>query len=100
MKVVNLLGSKGLLETVRGRGGGFRLARDPAGITIGEVVRLTEPSLQPADCGGCVLRHGCGLIPALDCALRAFMEVLDNRTLADAARETSLPFGRLANQSA
>jgi Rrf2 family nitric oxide-sensitive transcriptional repressor len=93
MKVVNLLGSTGLLETARGRGGGFTLARDPEQITIGEVVRLTEPSLNPADCASCVLRHGCGLIPVLDCALRAFMEVLDGRTLADAARETSLPFG-------
>ena len=66
-------------------------------ITVGEVVRLTEPSLQPADCASCVLRHGCGLIPVLDCALRAFMEVLDGRTLADALKETSLPFRRLAS---
>jgi Rrf2 family transcriptional regulator, nitric oxide-sensitive transcriptional repressor len=99
MKVVNLLGSRGFLETTRGRGGGFALARDPADITIGEVVRLTEPSLQPADCASCTLRHACGLVPALDCAMRAFMQVLDNRTLADAARETSLPFGRHAQTS-
>lgn len=97
MKVVNLLASKGLLMTTRGRGGGFTLARDPASITVGEVVRLTEPSLQPADCASCVLRHGCGLTPVLDCALRAFMEVLDGRTLADALKETSLPFRRLAS---
>jgi Rrf2 family nitric oxide-sensitive transcriptional repressor len=95
MKVVNLLGSKGLLDTARGRGGGFTLARDPASITVGEVVRLTEPTLQPADCASCVLRHGCGMIPVLDCALRAFMEVLDSRTLADALKETTLPFKRL-----
>lgn len=99
MKVVNLLGGNGFLETARGRGGGFTLARDPADITIGEVVRLTEPSLQPADCANCTLRHACGLVPVLDCALRAFMEVLDSRTLADAARETSLPFGRIARAS-
>lgn len=96
MKVVNQLAGSGLLDTARGRGGGFTLARDPATITVGEVVRLAEPSLQPADCASCVLRHGCGLIPVLDCALRAFMVVLDSRTLADALKETSLPFRRLA----
>lgn len=96
MKVVNLLGSNGLLETTRGRGGGFTLARDPASITVGEVVRLTEPTLQPADCASCVLRHGCGMIPVLDDAMRAFLDVLDSRTLADALRQTRLPFKRLA----
>ncbi len=100
MKVVNLLASSGLLDTARGRGGGFTLARDPASITVAEVVRLTEPTLQPADCASCVLRHGCGMIPVLDCALRAFMEVLDRATLADALKETSLPFKRLAVTSA
>jgi Rrf2 family nitric oxide-sensitive transcriptional repressor len=96
MKVVNLLAAKGLLDTARGRGGGFTLARDAAAITVGEVVRLTEPGLQPADCAGCVLRHGCGMIPVLDDAMRAFLDVLDSRTLADAVRETTLPFKRIA----
>ncbi len=96
MKVVNLLAAKGLLDTARGRGGGFTLARDAAAITVGEVVRLTEPGLQPADCAGCVLRNGCGMIPVLDDAMRAFLDVLDNRTLADAVRETTLPFKRIA----
>jgi Rrf2 family nitric oxide-sensitive transcriptional repressor len=95
MKVVNLLASSGLLDTARGRGGGFTLARDPADITIGQVVRLTEPSLQPADCANCVLRSGCGIIPVLDCALRAFLDVLDRSTLADAVKETRLPFSRI-----
>ena len=61
MKVVNVLGNAGLLETVRGRGGGFRLGRAAQDITLGEVVRLTEPHLQPADCGNCLLQAACGL---------------------------------------
>ncbi|WP_395332909.1 Rrf2 family transcriptional regulator [Novosphingobium sp. BL-8H] len=91
MKVVNLLGNAGLLETVRGRGGGFRLGRPAIAITLGEVVRLTEPNLQPADCDNCLLRGACGLTALLRKAMGAFLAELDAYTLADAANGTRLP---------
>ncbi|ARU17490.1 hypothetical protein A9D14_11940 [Croceicoccus marinus] len=84
MKVVNQLATMGLIVTARGRGGGFWLARDPASITVGEVVRAFEPTLQPADCGNCVLYRGCGLKPVLGEAMSAFLGVLDSKSLADA----------------
>ncbi|QSR15822.1 Rrf2 family transcriptional regulator [Novosphingobium sp. KA1] len=92
MKVVNVLGNAGLLETVRGRGGGFRLGRAAQDITLGEVVRLTEPHLQPADCGNCLLQAACGLTGLLRQAVGAFLAELDRHTLADAAAGTRLPF--------
>ena len=92
MKVVNVLANAGLLDTARGRGGGFILARDPSSITLGEVVRLTEPDMQPADCGSCILRVGCGLTPLLGAAIQAFLDELDSKTLADALVKTTLPF--------
>lgn len=88
MKVVQTLSQAGLLETVRGRGGGFRLGRPAGTITLGEVVRLTEPGLRVADCASCVLRDGCGLTPLLDEATSAFLGALDARTLEDAARSS------------
>ncbi|TCM22257.1 BadM/Rrf2 family transcriptional regulator [Novosphingobium sp. PhB165] len=91
MKVVNLLGNAGLLETVRGRGGGFRLGRPASEITLGEVVRLTEPNLQPADCDNCLLKGACGLTGLLRNAVGAFLAELDRSTLADAAAGTRLP---------
>ena len=91
MKLVNELANAGLLATTRGRGGGFTLGRAAETITVGEVVRLTEPELQPADCPNCALRPGCGLIPVLGGAARAFLAELDQHTLADAARTTRLP---------
>jgi len=83
MKVVNHLSALGHLRTTRGRGGGFELGRDPAAINIGQVVRQTEPNLQPADCANCVLNPGCGFTPLLGSAVSAFLGVLDATTLAD-----------------
>lgn len=91
MKVVNLLANEGLLETVRGRGGGFRLGKPAEEIRLGDVVRLTEPCLSPADCAHCLLRSGCGLTAMLGRAMNAFLAELDAQTLADAAATSRLP---------
>jgi Rrf2 family nitric oxide-sensitive transcriptional repressor len=91
MKVVNQLANNGLLATTRGRGGGFTLGRPADEIRLGDVVRLTEPDLNPADCGNCMLSMACGLTPILNSAVRAFLADLDKHTLADAAAHTRLP---------
>lgn len=91
MKVVNELAGAGLLSTVRGRGGGFTLGRPADTITIGEVVRLTEPDLRPADCDNCALAASCGLRSMLSDAVRAFLAELDRYTLATAAAGIRLP---------
>ena len=83
MKVVQDLGRLGLLTTVRGRGGGIRLAVPAEEIRIGQVVRKTEADMDLADCGSCTLLGLCGLTGALQTALRAFLEILDGYTLAD-----------------
>lgn len=91
MKVVHELAKAGFLETIRGRHGGFRLARPAASIRLGEIVRLTEPCLNLADCDNCILQGQCGLTSMLKRALRAFLAELDNQTLAQAAETTRLP---------
>lgn len=96
MKVVNQLANAGLLMTVRGRGGGFTLGRPAETITLGEVVRLTEPHIQPADCAGCALSQGCGMEPMLASAVAAFLAELDSKTLAEAARRSSFQHKRQA----
>ena len=50
MKVTHQLGLQGWLETVRGKGGGMRLAYPPAKINLGAVVRGVEPDFYLADC--------------------------------------------------
>lgn len=87
-KVVHQLGLRGYVETVRGRGGGLRLARPADEIRIGEVVRATEENLALVECmdpatSDCVIESACGLRPVLREALAAFLAVLDGYTLAD-----------------
>ncbi len=87
MKITQLLGQSGWLETVRGKGGGMRLARPPAQINIGAVVRDIEPDFYLVECMGandhCLLTGACRLTGVINGALRSFLEQLDARTLAD-----------------
>ena len=87
MKVVHYLGRKGYLDTVRGRGGGIRLRRQPRDIKIGQVVRDTEESLDLIGClersGYCPIQRVCVLRGVLYDATQAFLAVLDGYTLAD-----------------
>jgi Rrf2 family transcriptional regulator, nitric oxide-sensitive transcriptional repressor len=87
MKVVNALGQKGYLDTVRGRNGGIRLMREPRHINIGQVVRDSEETLDVIGClgrrGYCPIQRVCVLRGALRDATGAFLTVLDTYTLAD-----------------
>lgn len=83
MKVVTALAHDGFIETVRGRGGGMRLARPAAQISVGEVVRRTEEGFQLADCSGCSLSPACGLTGILAKGVQAMLDVFDAYTIAD-----------------
>jgi len=85
MKVVHELGRGGFINTVRGRGGGFSLARPAEQISIGDVVRFSETDLMLIDCTSCVIKGACGLISILCQARNAFLDVLDRYSIADAA---------------
>jgi Rrf2 family nitric oxide-sensitive transcriptional repressor len=85
-KVVHQLGTLGYVETVRGRSGGLRLGREPAQITVGEVVRQTESDFYMASCFDanaptCLYAAGCEMRGALARATNAFLEVLDGITI-------------------
>jgi Rrf2 family nitric oxide-sensitive transcriptional repressor len=87
-RVVHQLGLKGYIETTRGKGGGFRLARQPERIRIGDVVRDMESGFELAECfrpgdSACRLMPACALKPVLAEAGRSFLSSLDRHTLAD-----------------
>lgn len=92
VKVAHQLAQLGFIDSARGRGGGLRLAREPADVTIGEVVRITEPHLDLVECfdrahNTCPIAPACELARILDQARARFLEVLDTRTLADLAAD-------------
>ena len=87
-KVVHNLATLGCLLTVQGRSGGIRLARPPAEITVGQIVRAFEPDLRLVECfepetSRCVIQPACALKGVLQRATENFMHELDQVTLAD-----------------
>ncbi|MEO8155298.1 MAG: Rrf2 family transcriptional regulator [Rhizobacter sp.] len=87
MKVTHQLALAGWLVTVRGKGGGLRLARPPEEINLGAVVRDIEPDFFLVECfasgSTCTLTGHCRLTGVLHNALQGFMDGLDRHTLAD-----------------
>lgn len=88
MKVAQRLAGAGFIISQRGRGGGLQLARDPAEINIGTVVRAMEEVNQFVECSPgstnqCIITPVCGLSHILADAVGAFLAHLDKFTLAD-----------------
>lgn len=87
-KLIKPLVENQMLETVRGRHGGIRLARPASEITLLDVIQLTEENFALAECfeSGditCPLVAGCDFNAALSEALEAFFAVLRSYTIAD-----------------
>ena len=86
--IIKLLVRAGLLSGLRGKGGGYKLTKDPAQYTVGDILRLTEDSLAPVACLGlgaapCVKAAECrtrSLWQGLDKVIRDY---LDSVTVAD-----------------
>jgi len=88
MKVVHQLGANGYIDTLRGKGGGIKLARPPEQIVVGDVVRSMEENMDIVACfqpdfSACVLAPACRLKTAMNEALHSFLATLDLYTLAD-----------------
>lgn len=86
MKVVTSLVKGGFLVSVRGKGGGLRLADNPENINIGAVVRHLEP-MQVVECMGdnneCLITPSCRLTGIITGAIKAFFNHLDQYSLQD-----------------
>ncbi len=88
MKVVHRLAQCGYIVTVRGKGGGMRLARTPDMINIGDLVRDTEDNMDIAECfsaehQNCPMLPACALKSVLLEARKSFLATLDFYRLSD-----------------
>lgn len=48
--IVSILHTAGVVVSLRGKSGGYKLAREPREYTVGSVLKLTEGSLSPVSC--------------------------------------------------
>lgn len=100
MKVVQTLARNGFVETLRGRSGGIWLAHPAQEITVANVLRATEEDFHLVECfrpkNACCITPACGLRGALSDALDAYLQVLDEWTLAQLVASPK----RLANHLA
>jgi len=95
-QILLTLKNAGLLRSRAGVGGGYYLARPPAEITLGQVVRLLDGPLAPIPCVSqmayercvCDDENTCGLRLAMLDVRNAIADILDQTTLADVAART------------
>jgi len=87
MKVTHQLAAGGFIETIRGKGGGMRLARLAAKMNLGATVRALESDFAIVECLGpgnaCRLTGNCALTAVMVEARDSFLACLDQYTLAD-----------------
>ena len=87
-RIMPLLVSENLVEGIHGKGGGYRLSKDPASVTIGQVLRVTEGDIAPVACLECDAEEcsriaDCRTLPMWSELNSRINDYLDNVTIAD-----------------
>lgn len=86
--IISVLSKAGLVDGVRGKGGGYRLNRKPEEYSVGEILRLTEGSLAPVACldckpNKCERSESCKTLPMWEKLDEIICDYLNSVTLAD-----------------
>jgi len=83
-QILSQLRHAGFVESRRGNGGGYLLARSPQDLTVGEVIRFVEGPIGPVQCvttsNACPRKEECVFLPMWQKAQHAVAEVYDNTT--------------------
>ena len=92
--ILKVLVQDKLLTGLRGRGGGYRLTKDPADYTAGEILRAIEGSVAPIPCLGsetneCPMSEQCFTLPFWAGLDEVINQYIDSVTLEQLAQ--SLP---------
>lgn len=107
VKISHQLTKAGLIESIRGRNGGVRLALPAEDISVEQVLRATEDNFDLVECfstthNHCVISGVCKLSGVLDAARSAFFNVLRQVSLAELVTNSKtlekslLPYSRLS----
>ncbi len=87
-QITSLLSKFGLLQSVRGPQGGYRLSRSPSEYTVGEILRITEGDLAPVAClatpeNTCPKKEECATLDLWTGLHKVICDYLDGKTLDD-----------------
>ncbi len=99
------LKNNGILQSKKGKGGGYYLARPPKSVFMGQVIRVLEGPLAPvpcvsetayAPCEECNDEETCGIKMVMKDVRDSMSEILDNTSLADVLDK--IEYARLRGQ--
>jgi Rrf2 family protein len=95
-QITSLLSKFGLLLSVRGPQGGYKLAKSPAQYTIGEILRITEGNLAPVTCleteeNTCPRKENCPTLTLWEGLSKIVNNYLEGITLEDLVNQTVKP---------
>lgn len=95
-QIVPALSKNGFLEGVQGKGGGYRLEKEPDECRVGDILRLTEGDLAPVAClehdaKPCTRKESCRTYPMWSEFYRLVNDYFDGITLADIIRPETSP---------
>lgn len=87
--------NRGILQSKKGKGGGYQLGRKPEEITFGEVIRMLDGPLAPVSCVSvmayrkcdeCKDEETCGIKMVMKDVRDAMADILESRNLADVVK--------------
>ena len=90
--IVSVLSKNGYLDSLRGKGGGYRLNRSPDEYTVGEIIKLIEGSLAPVAClepnaAPCKRASECRTVAMWSGLMNLMNDYLEGITIGDRIRE-------------
>lgn len=91
--IVSILSKNDLLISLRGKGGGYKLAKEPEQYTVGSILRLTEGSLAPVSClektpNNCTRATECQTLQMWEGLYKLINNYFDEITIADLVKRS------------
>ena len=90
--IMTVLSKAGFMDAAHGKGGGYRLNRDPKEYTVGSILKLTEGGLTAVSCtaqgaSACSRTSCCQTLPMWERLDKMINEFFEGITLADLLRD-------------
>ena len=91
--IMTTLSKAGFVDDVHGKGGGYRLNRNPEEYTVGSILKLTEGSLSAVSCtsqgaAACSRSECCNALPMWEKLDKMINDFFEGITIADLLKET------------